>query len=174
MEDLLHRKGLVGGICNGFQALVKTGLLPEGRFVEMKEDSPTLTRNAILRHQSRVVNVRVSSNLSPWFHLYEVGEGYTLPISHGEGRFLCSEDQLKQLAGRGQIAAQYADLDGKPSMDIRFNPNGSAWAVEALTSPCGLVMGRMGHAERAREGLYTNLLTSGEDPLFRAAVNYFK
>lgn len=174
VEDLLHRKGLVGGICNGFQALVKTGLLPEGRFVEMKEDSPTLTRNAILRHQSRVVNVRVSSNLSPWFHLYEVGEGYTLPISHGEGRFLCSEDQLKQLAGRGQIAAQYADLDGKPSMDIRFNPNGSAWAVEALTSPCGLVMGRMGHAERAREGLYTNLLTSGEDPLFRAAVNYFK
>ena len=118
--------------------------------------------------------MRVASNLSPWYSLSPVGSLQTLPISHGEGRFLCPPVLLQQLADAGQIATQYADAEGRPSMDIQHNPNGSDWAVESLTSPDGLVMGRMGHAERAREGLYTNLLTSGEDPLFRAAVNYFK
>jgi phosphoribosylformylglycinamidine synthase len=174
VEDLLQkRRGLVGGICNGFQALIKLGLLPFGRIRDMDAHCPTLTHNLIGRHQSKLVTVRVASNLSPWYSLSPVGSLQTLPISHGEGRFLCPPALLQQLADAGQIATQYADAEGRPSMDIQYNPNGSDWAVESLTSPDGLVMGRMGHAERALEGLYRNTPTTGEDPLFRSAVVYF-
>ncbi len=173
MDLIKKRQGLLGGICNGFQALVKVGLLPFGEILDAQEDSPTLTLNTIGRHQSKIIRSRVASRLSPWFQLYELGESYTMPISNGEGRFLCGEELLKTLADKGQIAGQYADLTGTPSMDIRFNPGGSAWAVEALTSSDGLVMGRMGHAERMQEGLYLNLPTTGPDPMFRAAVAYY-
>ena len=174
LEELLHtRRGLAGGICNGFQALVKMGLLPSGRFTRPGADSPTLAHNKIGRHQSRLVTVRVASTLSPWFGRYTAGECRSIPVSHGEGRFLCTKAQAEALAAAGQIAAQYADGAGKPSMDIRHNPSGSFWAVEALTSPDGRVMGRMGHAERMLDGLYRNVPTTGEDPLFLAAADYF-
>ena len=173
MDLIKSRQGLLGGICNGFQALVKVGLLPFGEILDADENSPTLTLNTIGRHQSKIIRSRVASRLSPWFQQYELGESYTMPISNGEGRFLCSEALLKTLADKGQIAGQYADLDGSPSMDIRFNPGGSAWAVEALSSPDGLVMGRMGHAERMQKGLYLNLPTTGPDPMFQAAVAYY-
>lgn len=174
LEELLHhRKGLVGGICNGFQALIKLGLVPFGKITEPDAGSPTLTHNLIGRHQSRLVRVRVASTLSPWYALSQVGEVQTLPISHGEGRLLCDEALLQQLSQHGQVATQYCDEAGTPSMDILHNPNGSAWAVESLTSPDGRVMGRMGHAERALPGLYRNVPRNQEDPLFRSAVYYF-
>ena len=174
VEELLGtRRGLLGGICNGFQALIKLGLLPYGHIREMDAECPTLTHNLIGRHQSKLVTVRIASNLSPWYSLSPVGSLQTLPISHGEGRFICPPELLEELAAKGQIAAQYADLEGKPSMDIQYNPNGSAWAVESLCSPDGLVMGRMGHAERAIPGLYRNAPTTGEDPMFRSAVDYY-
>ena len=175
VEELIRtRRGLLGGICNGFQALVKVGLLPFGRIQDTGADSPTLTRNTISRHQSRLVRTRVCSKLSPWFQLYELGESYTVPVSTGEGRFLCEESLLATLASNGQIATQYADAEGQPSMDIEHNPTGSVWAVEALSSPDGLVMGRMGHAERSLPRLYRNVPATGRDPLFRAAVRYYK
>ena len=174
VEELLeNRRGLLGGICNGFQALIKLGLLPYGTIRDMDADCPTLTHNLIGRHQSKLVTVRVASNLSPWYSLSPVGSLQTLPVSHGEGRFVCAPALLRQLADNGQIATQYADLSGQPSMDVQYNPNGSAWAVESLCSPDGLVMGRMGHAERAIPGLYRNAVTTGEDPLFRSAVAYY-
>ncbi|NLX82550.1 MAG: phosphoribosylformylglycinamidine synthase [Clostridiales bacterium] len=174
INGLIHtHKGLVGGICNGFQALVKTGLLPLGEFAIMTKDSPTLTQNLIGRHQSQLVNVRVTSTLSPWFSRYEVGQTYTVPISNREGRFLCSQAQFDAFSLAGQVAAQYANADGQASMDIRYNPSGSAFAIEALTSPDGRIMGRMGHSERMLDGLYKNLPTSGEDPLFLSAVDFF-
>ena len=174
MELIEKRRGLLGGICNGFQALIKVGLVPFGRYVAVDADSPTITQNTIGRHQSQFISSRVASTLSPWFSGYTLGECYTMPISHGEGRFLCGEALCRTLAENGQIASQYADPAGQPSMDIRYNPNGSAWAVEALTSPDGLVMGRMGHAERMRPGLYQNLPTTGQDPMFQSAVAYYK
>ena len=175
VNELVHsRQGLVGGICNGFQALVKTGLLPEGRFTDIKKDSPTLTLGTMGRHQSQLVKVRVAATLSPWFSGYEAGSCYTLPISNGEGRFLCSLVQYEALAQNGQIAAQYAGPDGRPTMLMPYNPSGSRYAIEALTSPDGRIMGRMGHSERMLAGLYKNLPTTGEDPLFLGAVDYFK
>lgn len=174
MELLEHRDGLLGGICNGFQALIKLGLVPFGRMTEADEHSPTLALNSIGRHQSRLVTVRVGSTLSPWYAGNEVGQLRVLPISHGEGRLLADEALLKQLAAAGQIATQYADQDGNPSMDVAHNPNGSAWAVESLTSPDGRVMGRMGHAERTGEHLYRNMLHTGTDPMFQSVVNYFR
>lgn len=173
MELIRQRRGLLGGICNGFQALVKVGLVPFGEMLDADAGSPTLSLNTIGRHQSRIIRSRVASRLSPWFHLYEQGESYALPVSNGEGRFLCSEALLHSLAENGQIAAQYADLSGAPSMDIRCNPSGSVWAVEAISSPDGLVMGRMGHAERMQEGLYRNIPATGPDPMFRSAVAYY-
>lgn len=173
MELLQHRMGLVGGICNGFQALIKVGLLPGGQIKQTNENSPTLTRNLILRHQSKLVQVRIASNLSPWFAKYKVGDCYTVPISHGEGRFLCSKEQFDSLVSKGQIASQYCNDCGQPSMDIAFNPPGASYAVEALTSPDGRVMGRMGHAERMLKGLYKNVPNTGHDPMFEAAVGYF-
>ena len=173
-ELLERRDGLICGICNGFQALIKLGLVPFGKIVDTDESCPTLTYNTIARHQSRIVRTRIVSDKSPWLALTEVGEVYSVPISHGEGRFLASDEMLRQLAENGQIATQYVDLDGRASSDVHFNPNGSLWAVEGITSPDGRVFGKMGHAERIGSGLYKNVPGSYDLRMFEAAVRYFK
>ena len=173
--DLLdNREGLMCGICNGFQALIKLGLVPFGKIIDTDETCPTLTFNTIARHQSKIVRTRVSSNKSPWLSLMNVGDVVNVPISHGEGRFLCSDELLRQLAANGQIATQYVDLNGSATMDIRFNPNGSACAVEGITSPDGRVFGKMGHSERVGAGLYKNVPGNYDIQMFKAAVKYFK
>ena len=168
------RGGLILGICNGFQALIKLGLVPCGRIMDAEEDSPTLAMNTIGRHQSRMVRVRVASRLSPWLAEAQVGDVFTVPISHGEGRFLAREDLIRSLAAQGQIATQYVDEDGVPTTDIRSNPNGSVLAVEGITSPDGRVFGKMGHAERIGPGLYRNVPGRYDMGLFRSAVKYFR
>ena len=171
---LEERDGLMAGICNGFQALIKLGLVPYGRITEPDEKAPTLTFNAIGRHQSRLVRTRIASNRSPWLSKTKVGEIYTVPISHGEGRFLASDEVVAALAKNGQIATQYVDLDGKPTYDIAFNPNNSVRAIEGITSPDGRVFGKMGHSERIGAGLYQNVPGVFEMGMFRGAVEYFK
>ncbi len=173
-ELLEQRDGLMCGICNGFQALIKLGLVPYGRIIDTDENCPTLTFNTIARHQSRIVRTRVASNRSPWLSLTNVGDIYNVPISHGEGRFLASEELIRKLAENGQIATQYVDLDGKATMDVRFNPNGSLYAVEGITSPDGRVFGKMGHSERKGSGLYRNVPGEYDIRMFEAAVKYFK
>ncbi len=173
-ELLEKRDGLMSGICNGFQALIKLGLVPYGKIIDTDESCPTLTYNRIGRHQSTLVRTRVASDKSPWLALTKVGDIYTVPISHGEGRFFASAELLAQLAAGGQIATQYVDLDGKPSMDTAFNPNGSAWAVEGITSPDGRVFGKMGHSERIGPALYRNVPGNYDIRMFEAAVKYFR
>ncbi|MDD5938332.1 MAG: phosphoribosylformylglycinamidine synthase, partial [Clostridiales bacterium] len=175
VTDLLGRRdGLMLGICNGFQALVKLGLLPYGEIRDMTSESPTLTFNTIGRHQSMLVHTRVASARSPWLAGTRVGEIYDVAISHGEGRFVAPEGILKAMADSGQIAAQYVDLEGRPTMDGRYNPNGSYWAIEAITSPDGRVLGKMGHSERVGDGLYKNVPGRFDMGLFRSGVDYFK
>ena len=175
VHDLLNnRDGLMCGICNGFQALIKLGLVPYGRITDPDENAPTLTFNTISRHQSKLVRTRIASNKSPWLAATEVGDIYTVAISHGEGRFLCDEKLLRQLAANGQIATQYVDLDGNPTDDIRYNPNDSSFAVEGITSPDGRVFGKMGHSERIGNGLYKNVPGSFDMKMFESAVKYFK
>ena len=171
---LERRDGLMCGICNGFQALIKLGLVPFGEIIDTDADCPTLTYNTIGRHQSRLVRTRVASTRSPWLAKTQVGEVYTVPISHGEGRFVASEALLKRLAENGQIVTQYVDLNGQPTDDVRFNPNNSAWAVEGITSPDGRVLGKMGHSERIQNGLYKNVPGNYDMGLFESAVAYFK
>ncbi|MDD6312911.1 MAG: phosphoribosylformylglycinamidine synthase [Firmicutes bacterium] len=171
---LKNRDGLMCGICNGFQALIKLGLVPYGEIVEVREDSPTLTFNTIGRHQSMLVRTRVASNKSPWLMNTSVGDIYTVPISHGEGRFLAGEDLVRELALNGQIATQYVDLDGNPTSDIAFNPNNSVMAVEGITSADGRVLGKMGHSERIGHDLYKNVEGNYDMGLFASAVKYFK
>ncbi len=168
------RGGLIAGIDNGFQALVKLGLLPHGRFVSPAEGSLSVTANQIGRHQSRLVRTRVSSTLSPWLAATRVGDIYTMALSSGEGRIVASEAQLEQLAENGQIAAQYVNRAGEPSMDVAVNPFGSAWAVEALTSPDGRIIGKMGHAERVGAELYRNVVGRYDLRMFESAVGYFQ
>ncbi len=168
------RDGLMLGICNGFQALIKLGLVPYGKIIDTDENCPTLTYNTIGRHQSKMVRTRVCTNKSPWLANTKVGEIYTVPISHGEGRFLASEDLILKLAENGQIATQYVDLDGNPTLDTSFNPNGSIFAVEGITSPDGRVLGKMGHSERIGNHLYRNVPGEYDMQLFRSAVEYFK
>ena len=170
---LENRDGLMCGICNGFQALIKLGLVPYGKIIDTDASCPTLTFNTIARHQSRIVRTRVASNKSPWLFLTNVGDIYNVPISHGEGKFLASEDLVKQLAENGQIATQYVDLAGNPTMDAAFNPNGSVCAIEGITSPDGRVFGKMGHSERIGQGLYRNVPGAYDIQMFRAAVKYF-
>ncbi len=175
VTDLLERRdGLMCGICNGFQALIKLGLVPYGKIIDTDENCPTLTFNTIARHQSRIVRTRIASNKSPWLALTDVGDIYSVPISHGEGRFLASDELIRQLAANGQIATQYVDLDGNASNDIRFNPNDSVCAVEGITSPDGRVFGKMGHSERIGKGLYKNVPGDYNIRMFEAAVKYFK
>ena len=171
---LEERDGLMLGICNGFQALIKLGLVPYGKIIDTDENCPTLTYNTIARHQSKLVRTRVCTNKSPWLAGTEVGEIYTVPISHGEGRFLASEELALQLAANGQIATQYVDLNGEPTMDTAFNPNGSLFAIEGITSPDGRVLGKMGHSERWQKGLYRNVIGEYDMKLFQSAVKYFK
>ncbi len=171
---LEQRDGLMAGICNGFQALIKLGLVPFGRIIDTDADCPTLTYNTIGRHQSRLVRTRIASNKSPWLMNTQPGEVYTVPISHGEGRFLASDALVRQLAENGQIATQYVDLDGKPAYDVRYNPNDSAFAIEGITSPDGRVFGKMGHSERIGHGLYQNVEGVYDMKLFESAVQYFK
>ena len=174
VEELLNRRdGLMLGICNGFQALIKLGLVPYGRILDTDEHCPTLSFNTIGRHQSKLVRTCVCTNLSPWLSETKVGEIYTVPISHGEGRFLAEESLIRELASRGQIATQYVDLNGKPSMDTAFNPNGSLFAIEGITSPDGRVLGKMGHSERVGKNLYRNVPGKQDMGLFRSAVKYF-
>ena len=175
VTDLLDRRdGLMLGICNGFQALIKLGLVPYGKIMDTDADCPTLTYNVIGRHQSRLVCTRVCSNKSPWLAGTKVGDIYTVPISHGEGRFLASEEIVKALAANGQIATQYVDLDGCATMNAAFNPNGSLCAIEGITSPDGRVLGKMGHTERIGKNLYRNVPGQYEMELFTSAVRYFK
>ena len=175
VTDLLeNRDGLMLGICNGFQALIKLGLVPYGKIIDTDETCPTLTFNNISRHQSRIVRTRVASNKSPWLSLANVGDVVNVPISHGEGKFLASEELVRQLAANGQIATQYVDLNGDATADIHFNPNGSLYAIEGITSPDGRVLGKMGHSERIGKGLYKNVPGEYDLQLFKAAVKYFK
>ena len=174
MALLEKRDGLMLGICNGFQALVKLGLVPYGKIVDADADSPTLTFNTISRHQSRIVRTRVASNKSPWLALTQPGEVYNVAISHGEGRFIANPETVAQLEANGQIATQYVDLDGNATGDIHFNPNGSVLAIEGITSPDGRVLGKMGHSERIGNGLYLNVPGEYDIKLFAAAAKYFK
>ena len=171
---LENRDGLMCGICNGFQALIKLGLVPYGKIIDTDENCPTLTFNTIARHQSRIVRVRVASNKSPWLANTNVGDIYSVPISHGEGRFLASEELIKELAANGQIATQYVDLAGNATSDIHFNPNNSMYAIEGITSPDGRVFGKMGHSERKGFGLYKNVPGDYDIKMFASAVEYFK
>ncbi|MCI6227737.1 MAG: phosphoribosylformylglycinamidine synthase [Clostridiales bacterium] len=171
---LEERDGLMCGICNGFQALIKLGLVPFGKIIDTDDTCPTLTFNTIARHQSRIVRTRVASNKSPWLSLTSVGDIYNVPISHGEGKFLASEALVKKLAENGQIATQYVDLNGNPTMDAAFNPNGSVCAIEGITSPDGRVFGKMGHSERIGKDLYKNVPGEYDIQMFKAAVKYFK
>ena len=175
VDSLLNRQGgLILGICNGFQALVKLGLVPFGRIIDTDADCPTLTFNEIGRHQSMAVRTRVASNLSPWLSRCQPGETHTVVISHGEGRFVGPEPLLRELAAKGQIATQYVDAEGIPSMDLRHNPNGSLFAIEGITSPDGRILGKMGHTERSGEGLYLNIPGNRCQPLFEGGVDYFR
>ena len=175
IHDLLkNRDGLMLGICNGFQALVKLGLVPFGEIRDTDEDCPTLTYNTIGRHQSSIVRTRVCSRLSPWLMEAQLGEEYSVPISHGEGRFIAPQAVLDQLITNGQIATQYVDLEGSLTMDTAFNPNGSMWAIEGITSPDGRVLGKMGHSERVGPALYRNVPGNYDMGLFRSAARYFK
>ena len=175
VTDLLdNRDGLMCGICNGFQALIKLGLVPYGKIIDTDENCPTLTYNTIACHQSRIVRVRIASNKSPWLRFTNVGDIYSAPVSHGEGRFIADEELVRKLAINGQIATQYVDLEGNATADIRFNPNGSVMAIEGITSPDGRVFGKMAHAERVGEGLYKNVEGNYFNRMFESAVRYFK
>ena len=171
---LENRDGLMCGICNGFQALVKLGLVPYGKIIDTDENCPTLTFNIIGRHQSRIVRTRVASNNSPWLANTKVGDVYNVAISHGEGRFYASEELARQLIENGQVATQYVDLEGNATADVHFNPNGSVFAIEGITSPDGRVFGKMGHSERIGTGLYKNVPGNYDIGMFDAAVKYFK
>jgi len=173
-ELLDKRDGLMCGICNGFQAIIKLGLVPYGEIIDTDASCPTLTFNSIGRHQSRIVRTRIASNMSPWLAKAKVGDVYSVPISHGEGRFLASDELIAQLAKNGQIATQYVDLSGKPTSDILYNPNNSCAAIEGITSPDGHVLGKMGHSERYSNGLYKNVEGNYDMMMFESAVEYFK
>ena len=175
VEALLEKRdGLAAGICNGFQALIKLGLVPYGKITDTDANSPTLTFNKIGRHQSKIVRTKITSNKSPWLSQTSVGEIYSVPISHGEGRFIASDEMIKKLFENGQIATQYVDFDGNPTFDINFNPNGSDFAIEGITSPDGRVFGKMGHSERIGYGLYKNVPGNYDIKMFASAVKYFK
>ena len=162
------------GICNGFQALIKLGLVPHGKIVDPDENSPTLTYNKIGRHESSLVRTRVASVKSPWLAGAEVGDIHTIAVSHGEGRFIAGEETLQAMIAGGQVATQYVDFEGNPSMDIAFNPNFSNMAIEGITSPDGRVLGKMGHSERIGRFVYKNVDGMKDQKIFESGVQYFK
>ncbi|NLZ83889.1 MAG: phosphoribosylformylglycinamidine synthase [Clostridiales bacterium] len=175
VNDLLtNRDGLMLGVCNGFQALIKLGLVPYGEITPLKEDSPTLTTNNIGRHISKYVHTKVVSNKSPWLRLAELGGVYTIPASHGEGRFVASDEWLKKLVKNGQVATMYVDLDGNPTMDEDYNPNGSYYAIEGITSPDGRILGKMAHSERRGNSVAINILGNQDQKIFASGVSYFQ
>ena len=173
MELIKNRDGLMLGICNGFQALIKLGLVPYGEIIDMEESCPTLTFNTIGRHQSMMVNTKISSNKSPWLMYNNVGDIHSIAISHGEGRFVADEELIRKLGENGQIATQYVDLNNNPTMNIRFNPNSSIDAIEGITSPDGRILGKMGHSERVGEFVTKNVPGNKDQLLFKAGVDYF-
>ena len=173
-ELLDKRDGLMCGICNGFQALIKLGLLPFGKIMETDENCPTLTFNNIARHQSKIVRTRIASNMSPWLALTEVGDIYNVPISHGEGKFIANDAVIDSLIKNGQIATQYVDAEGNATYDIDYNPNGSVLGIEGITSPDGRVFGKMGHSERVGKDLYRNVIGDYDIKMFKSMVKYFK
>ena len=175
ISDLLeNRDGLMLGICNGFQALIKLGLVPYGDIRDMTSDAPTLTFNNIGRHISQIVTTRVVSNKSPWFSLCEPGEEHAVAVSHGEGRFYAPESTIKELFANGQVATQYVNAQGVPTMNTPFNPNGSLYAIEGITSPDGRILGKMGHSERFAPGLFRNIAGDKDQKIFLSGVSYFK
>lgn len=173
MDLLNNRDGLILGICNGFQALVKTGLVPYGEIREAHADAPTLVHNGIGRHISCYARTRVVSRLSPWLAECEMGDIHRVPVSHGEGKFFASPEVITALSANGQIATQYCDSSGMPSMDIGVNPNGSLTAIEGITSPCGRVFGKMAHTERSGNQVAKNIPGEKHQPIFTAGVRYF-
>mgnify|MGYP005811017277 FL=1 len=173
MDLLSRRDGLALGICNGFQALIKLGLVPYGEIRELSDKDPTLTYNTIGRHVSCMVRTRVVSTRSPWLAGAEPGDIHTIAVSHGEGRFMADAALLRRLAENGQIATQYVDMEGNPTMDIRYNPNGSLWAVEGITSPDGRVLGKMGHSERRGDQVAKNIEGYKDQKIFASGVAYF-
>ncbi|HVJ48734.1 phosphoribosylformylglycinamidine synthase [Desulfitobacterium sp.] len=174
MKLLNQRDGLMLGICNGFQALIKLGLVPYGEIVDLTENSPTLTYNKIGRHVSCMVQTKIVSALSPWFSGVELGDIHTIAVSHGEGRFVANPDVIQKLIANGQVATQYVDLNGNPSNDVLYTPNGSYEAIESITSPDGRILGKMGHSERAGAGVAINISGNKYQPLFEGGVNYFR
>ncbi|MFD3156634.1 phosphoribosylformylglycinamidine synthase [Haloimpatiens sp. FM7330] len=174
MDLIKNRDGLMLGICNGFQVLIKLGLVPFGEIIDADENCPTLTYNKIGRHVSNVVNTKVTSNLSPWFNNVKVGDIHSIPVSHGEGRVVVNESLAKKLFENGQIATQYVDFEGNPTYDIRFNPNGSMYAIEGMTSPDGRILGKMGHSERIGKNVIKNIIGDKDQKLFESGVQYFK
>ncbi|WP_410208947.1 phosphoribosylformylglycinamidine synthase [Fusobacterium sp.] len=174
ISKFLERDGLILGICNGFQALIKSGLLPYGEIGKVTEDSPTLTFNNIGRHVSQIVSTKVVSNKSPWLSEMNVGDQFEVPVSHGEGKFYASEDVARKLFANGQVATQYVDFEGKPTNEFRFNPNGSTYAIEGITSPDGKIFGKMGHSERYGENIFKNIKGNKNQKIFENGVKYFK
>ena len=174
MDLINNRDGLILGICNGFQALIKLGLLPYGEIREIDENCPTLTYNKIGRHVSTMVNTKIVSKLSPWFSSVKVGDIYTVPVSHGEGRFVAKEDLIQELFDKGQVATQYVDFDGNAVSNMPFNPNGSMYAIEGITSADGRILGKMGHSERIGKNLYKNIMGNMDQKIFESGVKYFK
>lgn len=174
MELLKNRDGLALGICNGFQALIKLGLVPYGEIVDIKEDMATLTYNNINRHMSSIIRTRVTSNKSPWFSEVKAGDIHSVAISHGEGRFVAPESLIKELIANGQVATQYVDLEGNVSLNMPFNPNGSMYGIEGITSPDGRVLGKMGHSERVGDNVYKNIPGDFDQKIFESGVRYFK
>ena len=175
IEKLLNeRDGLMLGICNGFQALIKLGLVPEGKIVEQHADSPTLAMNTIGRHISKMVYTKVVTNKSPWLAGAKLGAVYCNPASHGEGRFVANDEWLKKLFVGGQVATQYVDENGVPTMDEFWNPNGSYMAIEGITSPDGRILGKMAHSERRGESVAINIYGEQDMKIFESGVNYFK
>ena len=174
MDLLKNRDGLMLGICNGFQALIKLGLVPFGEIRDMEENSPTLTFNTIGRHISCLADTKIVSNKSPWLWNSNVGDIHKVAFSHGEGRFMADEAVIKALAENNQIATQYVDPNGNPTFDIRYNPNGSLYAIEGITSPDGRVLGKMGHSERMGNGVFKNVPGEKDQKIFLSGVQYFK
>lgn len=174
MRFLKQRDGLMLGICNGFQALIKLGLVPYGEIRDMDEDQPTLTFNTIGRHVSCMVSTKLVSTLSPWFSNLQIGEIHKVAVSHGEGRFVASPEVLESMAKNGQIATQYVDPDGNPTYDIRYNPNGSINAIEGITSPDGRILGKMGHSERVGSNVAVNIPGEKDQRIFESGISYFR
>ena len=174
IHALLDRGGLILGICNGFQALVKSGLLPYGRLGQVVKESPTLFRNDINRHISQIVSTRVATTNSPWLSSFELGELHSIAVSHGEGKFVVSDEMAEELFANGQVAFQYVDPAGEATLCAPYNPNGSSFGIEGIISANGQILGKMGHTERYEENLFKNIHGNKQQGIFANAVNYFK